>query len=100
MRDLPSTSVRLIRCPKCGYDISGLPARHQCPECGFAYDQSMFLLEGWRLHLYPTWWRLFGPPVVKARLECLQSEAEESRDEIQHRIDAAHRAEADAGSGL
>ena len=66
------------------------------------YSHLLLLPDGrgaWRLHLYPTWWRLFGPPVVNARLEGLQSEAEGVRDEIQRRIDAAHRAEADAGTG-
>jgi hypothetical protein len=26
------------RCPICNYRLRGLPARHRCPECGFAYD--------------------------------------------------------------
>jgi len=25
-------------CPKCDYDLQGLPASHACPECGFEYD--------------------------------------------------------------
>ncbi len=25
-------------CPKCDYDLTSLPAAHQCPECGLAYD--------------------------------------------------------------
>lgn len=29
----------LKRCPVCGYDLRGLPARHRCPECGFEYDE-------------------------------------------------------------
>lgn len=26
------------QCGKCGYDMTGLPARGTCPECGNAYD--------------------------------------------------------------
>jgi len=26
-------------CPRCTYDLSGLPADYQCPECGFTYDE-------------------------------------------------------------
>ncbi len=189
-----------MQCPRCGYDLAALPRRHRCPECGFAYDESMFVLEGWRLpdvrtwvragvvygpvgalgllilrfefgllwrtlatifvaavivaaalywyvhrrddtggralvrylitedgvarvgsrgariylwrnfshlmllpdgegawrlHLYPNWWRLFGPPIVNARLVCPDQEAEAVRDEIQRRINAALRAQAE-----
>jgi len=34
----------LTHCPQCGYDLAGLPRRHNCPECGFAYDESMFVV--------------------------------------------------------
>jgi hypothetical protein len=27
-----------MHCPKCGYDLAGLPTAHTCPECGLAYD--------------------------------------------------------------
>lgn len=27
-------------CPSCEYDLRGLSASHNCPECGFAYDES------------------------------------------------------------
>lgn len=63
------------------------------------YSHLMLLAEGtdvWRLHVYPTWSRVFGPPVVNAVLECDQAEAEAVRDEIQRRISAARRAEAEA----
>jgi hypothetical protein len=188
--------VRLTLCPRCNYDLGALPRRHRCPECGFEYDENMFLLEGWvllgawglarwllvssplalfllgflrvglglswkfllslllafalitalvylfaawrdqsgrrvlvrylvtndgvsrpgkhiylwrnyshtsllpdgrggwRLHLYPVWWRVAGPPLVNARLDCLESEAQALRDEIQHRINTARRADA------
>ncbi|MHC4415911.1 MAG: hypothetical protein ACYS0G_11565 [Planctomycetota bacterium] len=193
-------ALRLTHCPRCGYDIAALPPRHRCPECGFAYDESMFLLEGWRLpdlrssardvlrygvallailavgrtrfgwsfgvmaailalalivvaalywhvrrrsgtssralvrylitadgvaragrrggriylwrnyshlmllrdgprgwrvHLYPAWWRLFGPPIVNARLDCDDAGAEALRAEMQRRINAARAAEAE-----
>lgn len=43
----PNGILRLQKCPKCGYDLKTLPARHRCPECGFAYDEQMFSLHGW-----------------------------------------------------
>jgi hypothetical protein len=33
--------MALAECPKCGYDLTGLPAPHRCPECGFKYDEQM-----------------------------------------------------------
>jgi hypothetical protein len=195
----PEPVIRLVSCPGCGYDLSALPPRHRCPECGFEYDESMFLLEGWRLpgsgpprpetmiiggaillgtavlwadagwswiilgaicaallmvavmlrlfarwrygphsralvrylitadgvaraggtgrriylwrnyshltlmpegegawrlHLYPSWWRLFGPPLVNARLHGDDAQAEAIRAEIQHRINTAHKEQA------
>lgn len=32
---------KLSKCPMCRYSLAGLPARHQCPECGFPYDERM-----------------------------------------------------------
>ncbi len=197
MAFVAANAVRLNRCPRCGYELGALPRRHRCPECGFEYDETMFLLEGWRLpdargfarrvlvwspvalfflgflrialalsmkfllalllvaalvtglvylfaawrdksgrrvlvrylvtedgvarpgkhiylwrnyshtsllpdgrggwrlHLYPSWWRVAGPPLINARLECLESEAQLLRDEIQRRINAARSAEAE-----
>ena len=46
--------------------------------------------------LYPSWWRVLGPPLVNARLTCDEAEAEAVRDEIQRRINAARRAEAES----
>lgn len=201
MADWSSHTVRITRCPRCGYELSALPNRHRCPECGFVYDEQMFVLEGWRLpglrewgktafvfgpvaaiaagvlryeagwgwnmigailmvaalvvgalyllvqhrdrsgrrvltrylitadgvarfgrhtrtylwrnyshvmllpdgrqgwrlHLYPSWWKLYGPPIVNARLDCDERDAEAVRNEIQRRISAAIRAEAEAG---
>lgn len=28
----------LKACPRCGYDLTGLPEVHTCPECGLEYD--------------------------------------------------------------
>lgn len=42
--DVTSSILHLKICPTCGYDVSGLPHQHQCPECGFAYDEGMYLL--------------------------------------------------------
>ncbi|MCZ6651967.1 MAG: hypothetical protein O7D91_02945 [Planctomycetota bacterium] len=39
-------TVRLTTCPKCGYQLEGLPAAHRCPECGYAYDEQTFVLVG------------------------------------------------------
>jgi hypothetical protein len=64
------------------------------------YSHLMLLPDGagaWRLHLYPAWWHLFGPPIVNARLECAEAEAEAVQREIQRRISAARRAEAESG---
>ena len=58
------------------------------------YSHLMLMPDGhdrWRLHLYPSWWRLFGPPLVNARLECGDAEADALRAEIQRRIDAARK---------
>lgn len=36
-------------CPKCGYSLSGLPAGHNCPECGLYIDEAtVFCLSGLR----------------------------------------------------
>ncbi len=29
----------LESCPQCDYSLRGLPANHNCPECGLAYDE-------------------------------------------------------------
>jgi len=38
-----SETVRfhLEHCPNCDYSLTGLPDKHRCPECGFAYDKTM-----------------------------------------------------------
>lgn len=29
-----------MNCPMCDYPLTGLPAAHACPECGFRYDEN------------------------------------------------------------
>lgn len=36
--------LRLTACPRCGYDLRGHAREGACPECGAAYDRSMFFL--------------------------------------------------------
>ncbi len=43
----PRDILRLKRCPECNYDLIGLPYAHNCPECGFEYDENMFDLPVW-----------------------------------------------------
>lgn len=38
-RQASSQGQPLRRCPVCKYPLSGLPAHHRCPECGFEYDE-------------------------------------------------------------
>lgn len=192
--------VHLNRCPQCGYDLTALPAKHTCPECGLKYDESMFILEGWRvpsfrhsprnlliysgvlaillwmgrgmfgwsydllgalffvasiiyfsillyvkmrdesqsralaryfitsegvgklgkkvypwrdyshlmllpdgasgyrIHLYPSWWKFVGPPFVNAHLKGTEAEAEAVCAEIQFRINLARTKEAEAAA--
>ena len=40
-------------CPKCKYDLTGLPEVHACPECGFEYDPHTELFD-------------IGPPYVSS----------------------------------
>lgn len=37
-------------CERCAYNLTGLPARHRCPECGSAYDieQTRAIWKRWR----------------------------------------------------
>jgi hypothetical protein len=44
---LAPDSVRLDRCPGCGYSLTGLPDDGTCPECGRGYDQQTVVLYGW-----------------------------------------------------
>ena len=50
-------SFKLAKCPVCSYDLTGLPATHRCPECGFAYDQQTLV---WRSGKAPRMWVLLG----------------------------------------
>jgi len=35
----------LTHCPCCKYDLTGLPDRHRCPECGYDYDRHSDMVE-------------------------------------------------------
>lgn len=39
-------SLRLDRCPDCGYLLAGLPEEGCCPECGFTYTRDTIVLYG------------------------------------------------------
>ncbi len=68
--------IRLNRCPQCSYSFQGLPAAGRCPECGFVYDDSTFVLDGisrgvstmnpWRVAgwIYIGVFASFGPQLV------------------------------------
>lgn len=50
------------RCPDCGYRLYGLPPRHQCPECGFPYDEYTHVWRPrrpWKVYIY-----VLGVPVL------------------------------------
>jgi len=38
-------AVALGRCPECGYSLRGLPEKHRCPECVFAYSPDMLVFQ-------------------------------------------------------
>jgi len=37
-------------CPRCDYDLQGLPVDHKCPECHFAYDATTHVWKGRTRH--------------------------------------------------
>ena len=62
------------------------------------YSHLMLLPDGtsgYRLHLYPSWWKLIGPPFVNAHIKGTQDEAEAIRAEIQLRINLARSQDAE-----
>ncbi len=57
--DVPADLLRLKRCPHCDYDLAALPRHHRCPECGFEYDEWMFMLGAWpAVETRPRPWEL------------------------------------------
>jgi len=40
------TDLQLKQCPRCEYALEGLPAEHQCPECGYRYGAGTYVLAG------------------------------------------------------
>ena len=65
------------------------------------YSHLMLLPDGtsgYRLHLYPSWWKLIGPPFVNAHIKGTEDEAEAIRAEIQLRINNARSQEAEAAA--
>ena len=65
------------------------------------YSHLMLLpdgISGHRIHLYPSWWKLLGPPFVNAHIKGTEDEAEAVRAEIQFRINNARTKEVEAAA--
>jgi hypothetical protein len=47
-----------VLCPRCSYDLTGLPDVHTCPECGFEYDPlaRSIVLRGRRVYAFNLIW--------------------------------------------
>lgn len=67
-----------MNCPACGYDLTGLPEEHRCPECGFVYDAHTIVIDfrlpralAWQMAYVAAWvawaWFLFWRHAVDAR---------------------------------
>lgn len=41
------TAARLWTCPRCGYDLAGLPGAGACPECGELREDGWVRVSGW-----------------------------------------------------
>jgi hypothetical protein len=56
-----SSSLATTRCPRCDYDLRGLPPEGICPECGRPYDQKSIILHGWASgQMRSHWWNLLS----------------------------------------
>src|SRR5690242_21157814 len=58
-------------CPRCDYDLRGLPPEGTCPECGRPYDRETIIFRGWSAGTKKSpWWNLWflafyiAPPML------------------------------------
>lgn len=47
-------------CPRCGYQVRGLPIEHRCPECAFAFDRRWRVFGGATMYPHRAWWQKPG----------------------------------------
>jgi hypothetical protein len=47
-------------CPRCAYQVRGLPVEHCCPECAFAFDRRWRVFGGATMYPNRAWWQKPG----------------------------------------